>query len=175
MIGRRAALRGGVAVLTAGPLAACGFRPVYMPTASGNPGPAERELAAIHVNLIPDRSGQLLRQALQARMNSDSGVAPRYDLSVTYWITGEGVAVLPDTTAARQRMSANAIWTLTTDDPAHLKIITGTARSFGGVDVIDTQYFGNDLAAEEMIRLFADQIAAQITLRLASYFRERAG
>ena len=39
----------------------------HMPTASGQPGPAQRELAAINVNLIPDRPGMLLRQALQDR------------------------------------------------------------------------------------------------------------
>ncbi|MDQ2801372.1 MAG: hypothetical protein M3Y41_01300, partial [Pseudomonadota bacterium] len=47
------------------PLAGCGFQPVYMPTASGSAGPARRELAAVNVQIIPDRPGQLLRQALQ--------------------------------------------------------------------------------------------------------------
>ena len=62
----------------AGLLAGCGFQPVYMPTATGKSGPAERDLAAIHVNLIPDRPGQELRQALQARLGSDSGMPARY-------------------------------------------------------------------------------------------------
>ena len=56
-------------VLAAGAsLSGCGFQPVYMPTASGKAGVAQRELAAIQVDLIPDRPGQVLRQALQDRL-----------------------------------------------------------------------------------------------------------
>ena len=50
-------------------LSGCGFQPVYMPTASGKAGVAQRELAAVHVDLIPYRPGQLLRQALQDAWN----------------------------------------------------------------------------------------------------------
>ncbi len=75
-----------------------------MPTASGNAGVAQRELAAIQVELIPDRPGQLLRQALQERLElAGSGAARRYDLSVSFWITGEGIAIQPNNTATRIR------------------------------------------------------------------------
>ena len=58
--------RRGFLVLSAGAaLAGCGFQPVYMPTASGQAGPAQRELAAIDVALIPDRPGMLLAQELE--------------------------------------------------------------------------------------------------------------
>jgi LPS-assembly lipoprotein len=77
-----------------GALSGCGFQPVYMPTASGTAGAPQRELAAIQVALIPDRPGQLLRQALQDRLEMGaSGVARRYDLTVSFWIAGEGIAV----------------------------------------------------------------------------------
>ena len=46
-------------------LGGCGFQPVYMPTASGKAGPAKRELQSVFVGIIPDRPGQILRQALQ--------------------------------------------------------------------------------------------------------------
>ena len=36
-------------------LTGCGFQPVYMPTASGRAGVAQRDLAAVRVALIPDR------------------------------------------------------------------------------------------------------------------------
>jgi hypothetical protein len=62
-------------------LSGCGFQPVYMPTTSGKAGVAQRELAAIHVAIIPDRPGQVLREALQSRFEgSGSGVAQRYEL-----------------------------------------------------------------------------------------------
>ena len=72
-------------------LSGCGFQPVYMPTASGKAGVAQRELAAIQVDLIPDRPGQLLRQALQDRLEmGSSGVARRYELSVAFGISRRG-------------------------------------------------------------------------------------
>ena len=79
------------------PLAGCGFQPVYMPSAEGETGVAERELATIYVNLIPDRPGQLLRQALQQRLEGAGGSSsPIYTLTVNYWITGEGLGIQPD-------------------------------------------------------------------------------
>ena len=57
-------------------LAGCGFEPVYMPSAGDTPGVAQRELAAIDVAIIPDRPGQLLRQALQQRLGGADPVGP---------------------------------------------------------------------------------------------------
>src|SRR3954469_10916210 len=74
-------------------VAGCGFQPVYMPTATNKAGPAQREMAAIFVPVIPDRPGQLLRQALQRDLASDSGVPSVYELRVYYFISGEGVAI----------------------------------------------------------------------------------
>ena len=110
---------GGLLALAAGAsLSGCGFQPVYMPTASGKAGVAQRELAAIQVDLIPDRPGQLLRQALQDRLErSASGVAQRYDLAVAFGIAGEGIAIQPDNTATRIREIGSANWTLVAQDP----------------------------------------------------------
>src|SRR6476619_4411178 len=85
-------------------LSGCGFQPVYMPTASGKAGVAQRELAAIQVNLIPDRPGQVLRQALQDRVEMGQSVeAHHYDLSVGFAVTGEGIAIQPDNNITRIR------------------------------------------------------------------------
>ena len=69
-------------------LAGCGFRPVYMPTASGNAGVARRELAAVNVPLMFGRPGQLFRQALQEQLSSDDSGPQLYDLEANFWITG---------------------------------------------------------------------------------------
>lgn len=173
MTGRRDILLGLCAVSLAG----CGFQPVYMPTASGNPGPAARELAAVHIDLIPERSGQLLRQALQQQMHgSDEDAPKRYDLQVVYWITGEGIGIIPsNTTATRTRFVAHANWTLVARDPAHTKLAAGSARAIGGVDINDTQYFGASLETDQLYEQFAQRLADEITLRLGGIFRERAG
>jgi len=174
-LGRRRLL-GVAAGLGLAPLAGCGFEPVYMPTATGKPGPAARELATIHVALIPDRPGQLLRQALQQRLHgADDGGERRYDLGVFYWITGEGIGILPDTTNTSTRLTAHANWVLTANDPAHTKIAIGSARAYESVNTFDTQYFSGDLSNDQATALLAQQVADQITLRLATVFRARAG
>jgi len=60
-----------------------------MPTASGKVGPAQRDLSSVFVQIIPERPGQLLRQALQERFGDDSGTPAAYDLSVNFGITGD--------------------------------------------------------------------------------------
>ncbi len=162
-------------LLAAAPLAGCGFQPVYMPTATGAPGPGERELAAIHVALIAERPGQLLRQALQQRFEGAGDRTPRrYTLTVSYWISGQGIGILPGTTATRVRMIGNANWVLTSNDPAHTRIYSGFARAIDGLNIFDQQYFASNLETSVVYHHLANEIADQITLRLASLFRTRA-
>lgn len=171
---RRSLLRGlGAAALPAA-LSACGFRPVYMSSAGGAPGPAERNLAAIDVALIPDRTGQLLRQALQQRLHGTGAAAPRYVLHVTYWIGSQGIGILQSTTATRLRMTGNATWVLTANDPAATRVATGYASATDAVNIFDEQYFAADLETNTAHRYLARAIADQIALRLAVFFRERA-
>jgi LPS-assembly lipoprotein len=158
-----------------GALSGCGFQPVYMPTASGTAGAPQRELAAIQVALIPDRPGQLLRQALQDRLEMGaSGVARRYDLTVSFWIAGEGIAVQQDSTATRLRETGNANWTLVAQDVGRTRLTSGFARAIDAINITDEQYFGADLENESLQRRMAGAIADQITMQLAIYFRRRA-
>jgi len=163
------ALGGGVA------LAGCGFQPVYMPTASGRAGPAQREMEAISVSNIPDRPGQLLRQALQERLEGGSrGVPRRYDLAVVFAVSGEGIGVLPDNTATRVRLVASADWTLQGLDPARTVITRGRARTSDAFNVLDQQYFAADLSNEQVQRRLASALADQIAMQLAVFFRRQA-
>jgi len=156
-------------------LSGCGFQPVYMPTASGAAGPAQRELAAVHVAIIPDRPGQLLRQALQDRLEmGSSGVAQRYELTVSYWIAGEGIAIQENDIATRIRETGNANWTLVAQDVGRTKLTTGFARALDALNITDSQYFGLDLENESLQRRMAGAIADQIAMQLAIYFRKRA-
>jgi LPS-assembly lipoprotein len=156
-------------------LAGCGFQPVYMSTASGRAGPAQRELATINVNLIPDRPGQLLRQDLQDRFASDSGASPqRYDLSVVFSISGEGIGIESDNAATRVRLIANAHWTLKARTSDRAQITSGSARAMDAVNVLDQQYFAADLDNEQAQRRLASAVADEITMQLAVFFRRQA-
>ena len=156
-------------------LAGCGFQPVYMPTASGQAGPPQRELAAINVGLIADRPGMLLRQALQERFEGDGTVAARhYDLSVQFWISGTGLGIQPDTTTTRIRLIGRANWALMAQDPAHTKLTSGSARAADALNNQDSQIFASDLENETIQKRLAEALADQITLQLAAFFRKRA-
>ncbi len=168
---RRRSLLGFAAGLS---LSGCGFRPVYMRTASGRPGIAQRELAAVHVEILPDRPGQLLRQALQQRLErASTGVLPKYDLGVNYSIGGEGIGIQGDNSVTRVRLIARGAWTLRAQDPARTALTSGTSRAIDGLNILDQQYFAADLEQETVQRRLADQIADQIVLQLAAYFRKR--
>lgn len=156
-------------------LGGCGFQPVYMPTATGNPGVAERELAAVNVALIPDRPGQLLRQSLQKRMASDGGGQKRYDLRVAYWIAGEGVSVLTDNAATRLRLTGYANWVLVSSDPSQARLTAGSARGFDALNVLNNQFFAIDQQNDVIQQRIADQVAEQIATQLAIWFRQRVG
>ena len=156
-------------------LAGCGFQPVYMPTASGQAGPAQRELAAIDVGIIPDRPGMLLRQALQDRFEgTGDAVARRYSLAVSFAISGTGIGVQPDSTVTRTRLLGNATWTLTADDPGHTRITSGTAHATDAINNIDSQFFASDLENEVVQKRLAEALADQIALQLAAFFRKNA-
>ncbi len=156
-------------------LTACGFHPVYMKTASDRAGPAQRELAAIYVNLLPDRPGMVLRQALQSRLEgAGDDVARRYDLAVNYSVTGVALGVQPDTTVTRLRLIGLAVWTLTDEDPARTRLAGGSARAAGAVNTFDTQIFASDLEVEAVETQLANDLADSITEQLAAFFRKRA-
>jgi LPS-assembly lipoprotein len=156
-------------------LIGCGFQPVYMPTASGQAGPAARDLAAINILPLGERPGMLLRQALQERLEgSGDSVARRYDLLISFSIGGEALGIQQNTTATRVRLIGRSDWVLTARDPGRTYLVAGSARAVDAVNQIDTQYFASDLESEVMQRRLADSLADQITLQIAAYFRKRA-
>jgi LPS-assembly lipoprotein len=168
-LARRSVCLGLAACLTG-----CGFQPVYMPTASGKPGVAQRELASVNVTPIPERPGQILRQALQDRFGDDSGTASAYDLQVSFSIAGEGIAIESSSVATRIRFTGNASWTLLAHDPQRTHLASGSARSIDGLNIFDAQYFASDLETEAVQQRIADNIAQQIATQLAIWFRRRA-
>jgi len=156
------------ALLLAASLAACGFRPVYAPPSSQQGA----TLGAVFVDIIPNRTGQLLRQALQQRLEgSDGDVPKRYELGVLYGLTGEGLGTQADNSTTRQRDVATAIWSLRTAGPAGTQITTGHARAVDGFNVIDEQFFYSDLAEDASQHRLAEALADQISQQIAVYFR----
>jgi len=154
-------------------LAGCGFQPVYMPTASDKPGVAQRGLESVYVDIIGERPGQLLRQALQDRFNNDSGTPAAYDLKVNFGISGEGIGITTGDIATRVRLIGTASWTLLAHDEKRSALTTGSARAYDGANVFDSQYFALDLEVEAEQKRIAENIATQIATQLAVWFRNQ--
>ena len=160
--------RGLLALPVALALPGCGFRPLY---ANGGAGPAQSGLGLIDVAILPDRTGQLLRQALQARFDhGDAPPAKRFDLAISFGIGQEGLGIQGDSTVTWVRFVGRASWTLTTRDVSRATVTTGSARAIDGLNTFDQQYFAQDLETETVNRRVVDQIADQITTQLATWF-----
>ena len=172
MTASRRGFLAGAAIL---PLAGCGFRPVYMPTASGQPGPATRDLAAINVGLMPDRPGQVMREALQERLASDSGAPVLYDLGVNVNFAADPLAIRPDNLATRVRVIGRASYVLNSRTVPPVQLISGNAHAIDNYNLINQQFFAADLENQAVTRRIIQELADQITTQLAIFFRKRAG
>jgi LPS-assembly lipoprotein len=150
-------------------LAGCGFHPVYEPRSAKDSG-AQAALGTVDVALMPERSGQLVRQELQARLDRGDGFAKKYELSVSFSVAADAIGIQQDTSVTRLRMVGTANWSLRSLDAARPVVTTGIARSVDGVNILDEQYFEADLAGETATRRIAAAVADQITLQLSSYF-----
>jgi LPS-assembly lipoprotein len=164
---RRLFLAGALAML-----AGCGFQPVYMPSESNQTGVAQRGLKSVFVANIPDRPGQLMRQALQSRLSDDDGTASAYELVVGFSMSGEGIAIQHNALSTRLRLIGRADWSLRTRDGKGTVLASGTARAIDGVNVFDTQYFAQDLEVEAKQQTMAEALATQIVTQVAIWFRQ---
>ena len=151
-------------------VAGCGFQPLYGGTQASEVAAAS--LPSIYVDILPNRTGQELRQALQARLEgSAGGQNKQYELAVAYSIQQEGIGVQPDNSVTRTRFIGRASWFLKT-----LRgevVASGNARTLDGVDDLDEQPFEVQLASEKTEARIAGNVADQVTAQIQSYFLRR--
>ncbi|MBB3172302.1 LPS-assembly lipoprotein [Endobacter medicaginis] len=163
-------------LVTALALAGCGFHPLYGP--QDGPGGAvetsvNQKLSRVYVNPIMERSGQLLRQALQARLGGDGdSQSQTYRLSVAPMYNSEFLGIHGDNSPARVRVSADARWSLVTVSATPVLVATGRARTMDGFNIIDEQYFNSQLAGESTNARIAGQLADRVVQQLAIWFRD---
>jgi LPS-assembly lipoprotein len=173
MMARRT-LRLALATALILPLAACGFEPIYA-RHDATMAPAVAGLGDIAVGVLGERTGQELRQALQARFDrAGGGLAPRYDLTINYGLTSEGVGYQPDTSISRIRLVGTAAWTLTAQDAQRSTLASGTSRVVDGYDNLDNQLFAANMQDETVKKRIAGNLADQITLQLSIWFKQHA-
>lgn len=169
---RRALAAFGAAGLLA--LAGCGFSPVYGPSgrAALPSDPAVRQvLASTQVALIPERSGQMLRRALQERLGAAGQASPAQELRVTLQFGAEPEGFRRDGTPTRIRYNAIASWLLVSQGPPPAALAQGTERAFDSFNIPDNQFFAADASRDATLRRLIEQLADDIVLRLAAQLR----
>lgn len=170
MAGRKSAIGPGLLtaglLLLAGSLAGCGFKPLY-----GNvPGSVtSAELAAVDIGLIPDRSGQILRNRLVTRMQPRGPAAETlYILDVDLNESSVGLAVETDETATRTNLTITATVALTDIENGDV-VFVDTLRSYASYDVLTAEYatlVAERDARERVLVDLADRVATSVALYL---------
>jgi len=155
-------------------LSGCGFQPMYagQGTDSSLDGASVRsEQAAIFIDEIPNREGQLLRRALLNRLTpAGEPVNPHYRLSVVLSnaaISEQGVR--KDNLATRYEMSYTSKYTLTSY-PDGKTLLNGSTSARASYDVQKSPYASHaaeEAMKERVMRILGDDIA----LRLAAYLK----
>lgn len=149
-------------------LAGCGFTPLY-----GGAGGAEvqQQMDEVQVGLIPDRTGQLLRQSLQDQLQTGAPTQQLYLLTVSYSIDTQGIGVQPDTSTTRNRYIATASWSLAPIGSPQTPLVKGQASTEDALNIIDQQYFALTLETNTVNQQLANEIAGQIATQIAAYFK----
>jgi LPS-assembly lipoprotein len=151
------------------PLAGCGFTPLYGDSGSE---PVAQKLDTVKIENIPERTGQMLRLSLETQLHAAGAPAAElYSLSVHYSISVNGIGVQQDTATTRNRYSATASWTLTPIGAPATALASGHADTQDAANIIDQQYFAQNLENDTVNQQLADTIAAQITSEVAAYFK----
>ncbi len=173
--GRRA-LAAGLALGLALAAAGCGFRPLY--ERGGGPdceGPgAAAHMAAVRVAPIPDRAGQILRNALSDALapgGRAGGAAYRLDVALEE--TRTDLVIRRDSASTFAKLRATGRWTLS--DAATGKALTrGRSEATAVFNIVESGY-ANLNARRAARERAARAVAADIHARLALFFRRHAG
>lgn len=136
--------------------------------------PVASDLAAIEVGLIPDRSGQLLRNQLIHLLNpaSDVNSQRRYTLSVALRERVDTFAVERSGFATRANVEVTATYTLI-DDPTGNSVLSGNSRAVSSFNILDND-FSTYVASGDAVNRAVDQVAFDIRNRLAAHFSRSA-
>ena len=172
-IRRRVAVTAVAGVLAMG-LAACGFRPLYGPQSAAA---TQSELSNVKIDLIEDRIGQQLHNALLDRVNSSGQPqTPEYVLSIEIEETLQELGLRRDETATRANLNVSAAFVLRSAKTLDGKniLLSGHSRSVNSFNIVDSD-FATVIAERDARNRAVVIIADDIATRLAIYFSSRSG
>jgi LPS-assembly lipoprotein len=149
-------------------LSGCGFTPLYGRHDSG--GNVSLALNEVAVATIPERRGQMLRNAIIDRLyQNGTSATPRYDLTIGLEQTNADLGVRRDATSARTQIILTARYSLNQRDNGTM-ILSGIAKTSVSYNKLDAQYA--TLTARENAETRAlHEVSEQIINRLALHFK----
>jgi LPS-assembly lipoprotein len=155
----------GLALLAAG----CGFRPVY-----GDRGAAGRALSSVAVAPIPERMGQLVRNALLRRLRPAGQTT--HELQVDVSIVDQDLGIQRDDQATLANLGGAATWRLLTrvGDGRMRLDAEGVARAGVTYNILDNQY-ATERNRRKAQADMAESLAADIETRLIALFARGGG
>lgn len=155
-------------------LGGCGFRPLYAPGAMANGRDIGQELGSVRVALIPERNGQILRRALQQRLeDSRPGTPAVYELRTGIAVQADLQGYREDGVISRVRYVVSAEFAVVPLAEPSEVWLRGTARRFDAFNIPENQFFAADVSRDAMERRLMEGVAEDITRRLVLEFRRR--
>lgn len=164
------------ALLLASPLllAACGFRPLHRPGAMPGGEALADQLASVRVARMGERQGQLLRRALQNRLeDTRPGTPAQFELRAGTRGDADVQGYRSDGGITRIRMTMTADFVLVRLGAEQEEVMRGTSRKFDAFNLPDLQFFAADISRETMERRLVEELAEDIARRIALELRRR--
>lgn len=149
-------------------LAACGFSPLYGGTAGPNNVPGAFE--EISIASIPERHGQILRNALMDRIyRSGTPAAPQYRVEVNNLsLETEDLVETIRADVSREQVTASGTLRLI-DLSTGEELFAQRIRAIGSYNVLDSQ-FATRISEREVTENVLNELALRIERALAVYF-----
>lgn len=145
-------------------LAACGFHPLYGDRSIS--AVSAVDLAAVQIDLIRDREGQMLRNELLDRFQPrGAALKPLYGLNIVLTQQRVGLAIRPDETGSRANLIIVAKFALR-DLASGDVVFAGSTRAVTGYNVLSSDFATTSSEADAIRRAVGD-LTEQITTRVS--------
>ena len=165
---RRALFLAPLGLMMAGALGGCGFHPLY---ASRGMRDWDPDLAAIDVQQINDRQGQILAMALRENLNpSGVAVAKRWNLQTGMRVTRSDLGIQRNATATTSEITIYATFQVV--DLKGKTVYSSTSNAVGDFDQLEDAY-ATQVAADGARDRAIREVADEMTLRLAIFVRDQ--
>jgi LPS-assembly lipoprotein len=154
-------------------LSGCGFEPLYAKKTNAND--PSKLFAGVTVDPIRDRTGEMLKNALEDKLNPHGVIppSPAYRLQVSYRSSIASIGVSRDATVSRYNVYLNSRYVLyrNVDGKA---ITSGEVNYVGSYNNLINEYFSTYISEQDAYKNGVEELSEQYRQRLSAYLDEGA-